>query len=214
MTIAPFTLWLPNAFLITISGVGSLLLLDFFARQFTGLSLMVGLARGQILLAYCLLITDPMTSPRSNIGKVLYGIIYTFVLCAVYFLLILSFKSYSEYAKILAAPFVNILAPYLDDYCQKFKTFELKINNINFIKLRASILTVYIFGILFLYEKVLILYPAPYLMASYPKFSLNPMKVDYIPLFVEDLDKFNYPVWKSSNPIWDEYQKFFEHIRQ
>jgi hypothetical protein len=72
-----------------------------------------GALRPTLLLMMTLLSTDPATTPRSNLGRVLFGLLVgsTYI---VYRHLLMALGQPDDFAKILSVPLANILVPWFD----------------------------------------------------------------------------------------------------
>jgi hypothetical protein len=72
-----------------------------------------GVLRPTILIAMTLLVTDPATSPRSDLGKLLFGMLFGGLLpvCSI---ALRGIGQPDDFAKILAIPVANLLVPQLD----------------------------------------------------------------------------------------------------
>jgi len=66
-----------------------------------------------VFLGLHLLMTDPATTPRSSLGKVIFGGLYGLGVCAAFWLLE-SVDQPSFYDKLVVVPFLNLLVPLLD----------------------------------------------------------------------------------------------------
>jgi hypothetical protein len=72
-----------------------------------------GVLRPTILIAMTLLATDPATSPRTDLGKLLFGLTFGGLLPA-WSLVLRGLGQPDDFAKILAIPAANLLVPQLD----------------------------------------------------------------------------------------------------
>lgn len=98
---------------ISLGAVGTLYLIDVLFRTFTGLPAMGDIVQPSVFVGITLLVTDPMTSPRTKTGQLLYGCFYGVGILICYALLNhFGFPRY--YDKILPVPILNYLAPYIE----------------------------------------------------------------------------------------------------
>ncbi len=107
------TLWLPSSYLVPVGALAFLTLADVIAKKSSGMSLMVLTSNSSIFLGITLLITDPSTSPKTQKGRLLFGIAYGFSIAFAYGLLMLFHKP-SYFDKVLFVPVLNLLAPWFD----------------------------------------------------------------------------------------------------
>ena len=92
--------------LITVSSYFGLLIWDFFGLGF-------GPLWAPAFLVLALLITDPATSPRTNIGRILYGFFAGFMMGV--FAELFTIAGYTDfYGKVIPVPIANALAPTFD----------------------------------------------------------------------------------------------------
>ncbi len=199
VTLASFTLWLPNSYWIPIGGAVTLILAERFSLAVFGMPWMFGNGRGQILLAFCLLITDPKTSPRTNFGKFFFGVTYALGLSFFYYLLMAVFGEFSDYNKILAAPFFNLLAPYYDTVLAPVtKWFEkIKWPTKKIVAERAFGLLIFAGGFLLVFTEYETHRPAPYLLEQYPVVKLSPLAVRLEQMKVRDFSEECGPIWQA-----------------
>lgn len=98
---------------ITAGAVLSQYVLFNWAYQILGIPLSPSPINISVFLAFTLLVTDPSTSPRTTLGKFLFGVTYgagTFFLC-----IALRFARQPSFVdKILMVPVVNLLVPMFD----------------------------------------------------------------------------------------------------
>ncbi len=100
--------------LLTFSAVVALGLINFIYFQATGVYFFaVTNINTAVFLALHLLMTDPATTPRSSMGKIAFGGLYSVGVCAAFWGLE-AFALPSFYDKLLVVPILNLLAPALD----------------------------------------------------------------------------------------------------
>ena len=138
------TLWLPVSYLIPFGALAFLTLADVVAVKSSGMSLMVLTSNSSIFLGITLLITDPSTSPKTQQGRLLFGVAYGFSIAFAYGLLMLFHKP-SYFDKVLFVPVLNLLAPWFD------KIPSPKLPTLSPTRLRIALLVAYIamFGIFY-----------------------------------------------------------------
>jgi hypothetical protein len=66
-----------------------------------------------VFLSLHLLMTDPATTPRSSIGKIVFGALFGFGVALTYWILE-AYHVPNFYQKLLIVPFINLLTPFLD----------------------------------------------------------------------------------------------------
>lgn len=108
------TLWLPNSYLVSIGAYSSIMLLDYFSEMFLGDRLFFGLARGSVLIAIMLGITDPKTSPKTSHGKFLFGVTYGVFVTLFNFILAIFNPWDTYFSKILPIPLMNLMSRVFD----------------------------------------------------------------------------------------------------
>jgi hypothetical protein len=100
--------------LVTLSAAASLCLLNLAYTAATGVYYFVDSAIPiAVFLGLHLLVTDPATSPRRNVGKVLFGAIYGAAVFSLYSVLGW-LGSPTFYDKLLCVPPLNLMVPWLD----------------------------------------------------------------------------------------------------
>lgn len=105
--------------LMTLSAVATLCLINLIYTWHTGAYVFVNISiAAPIFLGLHLLVTDPSTSPRSNLGKVIFGsayaLGYTFLFRALDVLDIPIF-----WDKLLPVPILNLCVPLIDRLCRR-----------------------------------------------------------------------------------------------
>jgi hypothetical protein len=100
--------------LMTLSAVATLCVLNIAYTRTTGVYYFINANMGAaIFLGMHLLITDPATSPRSNTGRVIFGVLYAGIYFALYRLLDnLGVPLFWD--KLLPVPFLNLMVPLID----------------------------------------------------------------------------------------------------
>lgn len=107
--------------LVTASIVATTLFLHFFTEMAWGLPAYPLAISAPVFLAAVLLVTDPMTTPITKTGRVLFGASYAAIVYVIpYFLIQLNLPSSSE--KVLAVPLVNLLVPTFDRIGEALET--------------------------------------------------------------------------------------------
>jgi hypothetical protein len=105
--------------LVTLATVISLLVLGALYYQFTGVYFFytsdIPIA---VFLGLHLLVTDPVTSPRTNIGKLLFGLLYGLSVMLL-FEILEYFGAPTFYDKLLAVPLLNLSIMFLDQLGKK-----------------------------------------------------------------------------------------------
>lgn len=89
-----------------------------------------GLFRPPTILAIALLLTDPATIPRSQVGRFLHGFGYG-VLLRLTSMVLISLGQTDELAKVLPIPMLNALAPQMDAFAGRFeglRAFDVRYN--------------------------------------------------------------------------------------
>jgi TPR repeat protein len=116
--------------LLTFSAVVAIGLVDFFYFQATGVYFFVTTNLPvAVFLGLHLLMTDPATTPRSSLGRIVFGGLYGVGVCAAFWVLeALGLPSF--YDKLVVVPVLNMLVPLLDRFAAlsvlgKFGRWEL-----------------------------------------------------------------------------------------
>jgi TPR repeat protein len=100
--------------LLTLSAVVALILVNFIFFQATGVYFFFETnISTPVFLALHLLMTDPATTPRSSIGKIVFGALFGIGVCVTYWGLE-ALALPNIYQKLLIVPFLNLLTPLLD----------------------------------------------------------------------------------------------------
>jgi Tfp pilus assembly protein PilF len=105
---------------ITCGSVATLWLLHKIAEWALGTPLTPHPFDPGVFLGLTLLVTDPVTSPRTPLAKFVFGVLYGLVLLGTYIMLRL-FQGPSFYDKILPIPIVNLLVPWCDVVAARLK---------------------------------------------------------------------------------------------
>jgi len=105
--------------LVTLGAAVSQYLLYLAATALVGIALTPHPIDEAVFLGLTLLVTDPATSPKTNMGKLLFGVTYG---CGVFFLFVLLRLSQQPafVDKILMVPVVNLLVPTFDKLGNSF----------------------------------------------------------------------------------------------
>ncbi|HZL99381.1 MAG TPA: RnfABCDGE type electron transport complex subunit D [Planctomycetota bacterium] len=100
--------------LMTFAAAAALCLLNLVYTAYTGVYFFVDTnIAAAVFLGMHLLVTDPSTSPRTNVGKVIFGAGYG-LLIATLFWFLGSIGSPSFYDKLLPVPLLNLCVPLID----------------------------------------------------------------------------------------------------
>lgn len=106
--------------LVTLSTAVTLLVLGAIYYQFSGVFFFytsdIPIA---VFLGLHLLVTDPVTSPRSNLGRILFGVLYALSVM-ILFEVLEGLGAPSFYDKLLAVPLLNMSVKLLDKFARKF----------------------------------------------------------------------------------------------
>ena len=105
--------WVGRIVLISLGAVVTLFSLSSLCELITGLPAINHWIDPSVMVGVTLLVTDPATSPKKNWGKFLFGCCYGLGILFGYGVLS-RFQLPGYYAKILALPFLNLLAPFID----------------------------------------------------------------------------------------------------
>jgi TPR repeat protein len=102
--------------LLTFSAVAAICLVNFLYFQTTGVYLFVNTnIPVAVFLGLHLLMTDPATTPRSSMGRTIFGGLYGVGVCAAFCVLnALALPAF--YDKLVVVPILNLLAPLLDRF--------------------------------------------------------------------------------------------------
>lgn len=104
--------------LMTLAAVAALCVLNLGYTQVTGTYFFVNTnLAAPIFLGMHLLITDPATSPKSNVGRIIFGAVYG----AAYFVLfrvLVYYEVPSFWDKLLPVPFLNLCVPLIDRFAR------------------------------------------------------------------------------------------------
>ena len=100
--------------LMTLAAVATIVALNVAYTETTGLYFFVNTNfAAPIFLGVHLFITDPATSPRSNVGRVLFGCLYGLAYFAL-FRVLLAFEVPLFWDKLLPVPILNLMVPLID----------------------------------------------------------------------------------------------------
>jgi hypothetical protein len=98
---------------VSMGAVVTLVAFDAIFRAITGLPPMGDVIHPSVFIGITLLVTDPVTSPKTRHGQLIYGSLYGLGIIAGYMMLQRAgFPTY--YDKILPVPILNFIAPYID----------------------------------------------------------------------------------------------------
>jgi len=104
--------------LMTFSAMVAIGLINFFYFQATGVYFFaVANIPVAVFLGLLLLMTDPATTPRSSLGKTVFGGLYGLGVC-VSFWALEALDQPSFYDKLVVVPFLNLLVPVLDRWAR------------------------------------------------------------------------------------------------
>lgn len=104
--------------LMTLAATATLLLFNLAYTEVTGVYYFVTAnIVAPIFLGLHLLVTDPATSPRTNVGRVLFGSLYGLGFCLL-FRLLDSFELAVFWDKLLPVPILNLCVPMIDRICR------------------------------------------------------------------------------------------------
>lgn len=98
---------------ISFGAVVALVAYDRVFVLLTSWAPMESMVHQSVFIGLTLLVTDPMTSPRSRLGQFLYGLLYGFGIGAVHAVTVALGKP-RYYDKVLVVPLLNLIAPWLD----------------------------------------------------------------------------------------------------
>lgn len=100
--------------LMTVAATATLCLVNLVYTKVTGTYFFVNInVAAPIFLGLHLLITDPATSPRTNIGKVFFGVAYALSYCALFRILDI-YEVPIFWDKLLPVPILNLCVPLID----------------------------------------------------------------------------------------------------
>jgi len=117
--------------LMTLFGVATLVLLGMGYHYLTGIYWFIDTnIPPAVFLGLHLLITDPKTAPRSQLGRSAFGILYGISIFALYGLLDY-FGTPTFYDKILFVPILNLMAPWIDEKSRYIGQRVFSVININ-----------------------------------------------------------------------------------
>jgi len=106
--------------LVTVATAITLLLLGAVYYQFSGVYFFftsdIPIA---VFLGLHLLVTDPVTSPKTNLGRILFGIFYALSVM-ILFEILEAFGAPSFYDKLLAVPLLNLCVKLIDKFARQF----------------------------------------------------------------------------------------------
>jgi len=138
-----FSLWSPNMYLVAIGSITTMWIAEVLSHQFFKMSLTTETPRASILLGIALLITDPATAPRSQVGKFLYGVGYAFSIFISF--IILAYKGWQMYfVKVLFLIPLNFFSYKIDEWGKWIEVNLLSKLKFNYEFSRLRLLTVYI----------------------------------------------------------------------
>lgn len=102
--------------LMTLAAASALCLVNIVYTQVTGVYFFTTMNIGAtIFLGLHLLVTDPATSPRSNVGRIVFGALYGLGYCAL-FQILHDFGVPLFWDKLLPVPILNLLVPAIDRF--------------------------------------------------------------------------------------------------
>lgn len=100
--------------LMTLAAAGTLCLLNLVYTEVTGVYHFISInISAAVFLGLHLLMTDPATSPRTNLGRLIFGALYGVGIFICYELL-QYFDAPELYSKLLPVPILNLLSPWLE----------------------------------------------------------------------------------------------------
>jgi TPR repeat protein len=104
--------------LMTLAAAATLALVNLVYTQVTGVYFFIDLSiAAPIFLGIHLLVTDPSTSPRSNLGRVVFGAAYALAYCVLFRALdIAGIPTFWD--KLLPVPILNLCVPLIDRVCR------------------------------------------------------------------------------------------------
>ncbi len=104
--------------LMTLAATATLLLFNVVYTEATGVYFFVTAnIVAPIFLGLHLLVTDPATSPRTNLGRVLFGSLYGLGFCLL-FRLLDTYQTAVFWDKLLPVPILNLCVPMIDRICR------------------------------------------------------------------------------------------------
>ncbi|MET0555917.1 MAG: hypothetical protein ABW221_22950 [Vicinamibacteria bacterium] len=100
--------------LMTLAAAATLVLINLAYTQATGVYFFVNInVAAPVFLGLHLLVTDPATSPRTNVGKIAYGVLYALGY-ALLFRLFSLYEVPTFWDKLLPVPVLNLCVPLID----------------------------------------------------------------------------------------------------
>lgn len=103
--------------LMTLAAAATLVLLNLAYTQATGVYFFVNInVAAPVFLGLHLLVTDPATSPRTNVGKIVFGVLYALGY-ALLFRLFSLYEVPTFWDKLLPVPVLNLCVPLIDRLC-------------------------------------------------------------------------------------------------
>lgn len=104
--------------LMTLTAAATLALVNLIYTRVTGVYYFIDLSiAAPIFLGIHLLVTDPSTSPRSNLGRVVFGVSYALSYCVLFRVLDLAGIP-TFWDKLLPVPILNLCVPLIDRACR------------------------------------------------------------------------------------------------
>lgn len=110
--------WFAGTTLIAFGSIFTLLSAFFLSLGLTGTPLLTAAIHPSVFLAITLLITDPATTPKTSMGRLLFGVGYGISIIVGYGLLSIA-PAPTHLDKVLFVPLLNYLAPKFDDWGAK-----------------------------------------------------------------------------------------------
>jgi len=98
---------------ISLGAVATLFIVDGVFTAIAGLPPMGDILQPSVFVGITLLVTDPVTSPKTRTGQLIYGSLYG-IMIVIGYITLNHFGFPRYYDKILPVPILNFLAPYLD----------------------------------------------------------------------------------------------------
>jgi hypothetical protein len=98
---------------ISLGAVATLYIIDTVFTAIMGLPPMGDILQPSVFIGITLLVTDPVTSPKTRLGQLIYGSLYG-ILIVIGYVTLNHFGYPRYYDKILPVPILNYLAPYID----------------------------------------------------------------------------------------------------
>ena len=119
--------WAGRVSFVALGAVATLFIVDAVFTAVFGLPPMGDIIHPSVFIGITLLVTDPVTSPKTRQGQLIYGTLYGLAIVTGYVLL-QQFGFPTYYDKILPVPFLNFLSPYIDRI--KLPTFAFSKNKV------------------------------------------------------------------------------------